>query len=183
MSAIPTIAEVLSEQLGRSPVEIETLIREALAEVNRRRWRKLSPEERAELQEELERARSVNEQPFPSEDIARIPLSLLPLFIRRVREDLATAREVWREAFDRYQELARSRTLWYHEKEHLQITAAEKKATLDPRVQEAAKGSLDLKQRVDALERAEANLLQELEVRLVLVRSGVLPDAEAIRPL
>ena len=101
MSAIPTIAEFISEQLGRSPVEIETLIREALAEVNRRRWRKLSPEERTHLQEELELARPVNEQLFPPEDIAQIPLSLLPLFIRRVREDLSTARQVWQEAFDR----------------------------------------------------------------------------------
>ncbi len=156
--------------VGLSPKRSTANIREALAEVNRRRWRTLSPDERVELQGDLERARSANEQPFPSEDIAQIPLSLLPLFIRRVREDLATARQVWREAFDRYQELARSRALWYHEKEHLQITAAEKKATLHPRVQEAARGSLDLKQCVDALERAEANLLQELEVRLVLVR-------------
>jgi hypothetical protein len=159
------------------------LIREALAEVNRRRWRKLSPEERAKLQEELEQARSVNEQPFPSEDIAQIPLSLLPLFIRRVRENLSTARQVWQEASDRYQEVGRSRTLWYHEKEHLQITAAQKKATLDPRVQEAYRRSYELRLRVDALERAETNLFQELEVRLVLVRSGVLPDPEAIRPL
>jgi hypothetical protein len=183
MSAIPTIAEVLSEQLGRSPLQMESMIREALAEVNRRRWRKLSPEERAHLQEELERARSVHEQPFPPEDIAQIPLPLLPFFIRRVGEDLATARHVWRDAYDRYLELERSCALMFHEKGRLQITVAEKKAGLDPRVQEASKLSRELHERVHALERAETNLLQELQVRVELVRLGVLPDPVAVRPL
>ena len=163
MSAIPTIAEFISEELGRSSVEIEVVDPRGPAEVNRRRWRNLAPEERTHLQEELDRARPVNEQLFPPEDIAQIPLSLLPLFIRRVREDLSTARQVWQEAFDRYQEVGRSRTLWYHEKVHLQITAAQKKATLDPRVQEVYRRSYELRLHVDALERAEANLFQERE--------------------
>jgi hypothetical protein len=41
--------------------------------------------------------------------------------------------------------------------------------------------SIAFKSKTEAVERAEANLLQELEVRLVLVRTGVLPDPEAVR--
>jgi hypothetical protein len=125
----------------------------------------------------------VEERPFPPEMIAGIPLSLLPFFVRRVREDLSVARSAWQEAFGQYQEFHRSLTLWYHEHERLQITAAEKKAAIDQRVQEASRKSIAFKTKTEALEHAEANLLQELEVRLVLVRTGVLPNPEAARLL
>jgi hypothetical protein len=183
MSFVPALAEVIGERIGRSPEEMKHLIQEGLAEAERRRWQALTPEQRAEVHEEMERARSVEERPFPPELIAGIPLSLLPFFVRRVREDLATVRAAWQEAFAQFQEISRTLTLWYHEHERLQITAAEKKAAIDPRVQDASRKSIAYKTKLEALERAEANLLQELEVRLVLVRTGVLPDPEAVRPL
>jgi hypothetical protein len=183
MSLIPTLAEILAERLGRTPNEMQLLLREALAESERRRWQSLTAEERESLNEELERARDADEPPFPPEVITRIPLSMLPFFVRRVRDDLATVRKAWYETFANFNELSRSLTLWYHEHEKLQITAAEKKASVDGRVQDASRKSRALKDKVDALEHAESNLLQELEVRLVLVRSGVLPDPEAVRPL
>ena len=59
----------------------------------------------------------------------------------------------------------------------------EKKGAIDSRFQEASRKSLELKRTVEAVEHAESNLLQELEVRLVLVRTGVLPDPEAVRAI
>ena len=181
MSVMPLFAEVLAERLGRDALEIEGVLHEALAEASRRRWEGLSPAQRADLEAELEAARDADAEPFPASDIVRMPLSLLPAFVRRARNDLAVARRAWQETQGAYQELLRRLTLWFHEEERLQITAAEKKAAIDPRVQAAAITALNMKQRVDALERAEGNLLQELEVRLVLVRAGVLPDPEAAR--
>ena len=183
MSFVPAIAEVLAERFGCPTAEVESLIREGLAESHRRRWRTLTAEERAQLQGEIERARSVEEQPFPPDTVTRIPLSLLPFFLRRIREDLATARAVWQEAHARHQDTYTARTIWYYEHENLQITVAQKKASLDPRVQDIELQAGEYKRRVEALERAEQNLMQELEVRLVLTRSGVLSDPEAVHPL
>lgn len=105
MSFVPTLAQVLSERLGRSPEEMSILIREGLAEAERRRWQALTPDQRDTLHAELERARSVDKRPFPPELITTIPLTLLPLFVRRVGDDLATARTVWQESFAQYLEL------------------------------------------------------------------------------
>lgn len=174
------IAELLAERCGRDVQEMKQLVVEAFSEMTRRRWATLSPQERQGLEAALERARFHEEPPFPAEVVAHIPLSLLPFFVRRVREDLATARAVWWEAYGRYREIQRTLALWYHEERKLQITAAEKKADIDPRVVEASTESHRLKTIVEGLERAEAHLLEELEVRLTLVRSGVLPDPEAV---
>ena len=174
------MAEILAERFDRDSAEMRTLLREAFAEVSRRRWAAMTPEEKQQIETEIERSRRGDEPPFPAEMVAHIPLSLLPFFVRRTREDLATARAVWSEAYQRYLEVQRTLTLWYHEQEHYQITAAEKKADIDPRVVEADKESRRFKAAVEQLERAESNLLQELEVRLVLVRAGVLPDPEAV---
>ncbi len=180
MSIIPMEAEILGERLGRDPKEMESLLREVLTEVSRRRWVAMSADEKQRLHEELERARSVDEEPFPADVAATIPLSMLPFFVRRVRDDLAVARGVWFEAYEGYQELLKKLTLRYYEQEGMQITVADRKAHVDPRVREASAHSLRQKKRLEALERAESNLLHELEVRLVLIRSGVVNDPEAV---
>lgn len=180
MSAIPLMATVLAERLGKDAEGCAQLLREVLAEVSRRRWSALNVDEKAQLHHKLESARPIDEEPFPASVAATIPLSMLPFFVRRIRDDLAVARRAWHDAYESYQNALRGTTLKYHEQKHLQITAAEKKATLDPAVAALGQESRRLKDRVESFERAEANLLHELEVRLELVRAGVLPDPDAV---
>ena len=79
-------------------------------------------------------------------------------------------------------ELSRTLALWHHEQEKLPITA-ERKAELDPRVQQADEKWLALKAQLEALERAETNLLEERNFWVLLVRSEVLSEPDAVRPL
>jgi hypothetical protein len=180
MSFQLVMSEILAERLERSPDEMGVLLKEAFAELSRRRWAALTPQEKEAVQAELENAKLSDQPIFPGEMVAHMPLSMMPFFVRRIREDLATARAAWLDAYQRYLELQKSMTLWYHEEKKYQITAAEKKADVDPRVMEVAAESRRLKSVVEQLERAESNVVQELEVRLVLVRAGVLPDPEAV---
>ena len=113
-------------------------------------------------------------EPIGLEEAHAVPLADLPKWIRITADQKAAFTYEWSVAFGNYKERRGSLALYFHREEHLQITAAEMKADIDPHVIEIGDYSWRMKERIAAFEIAERQLLQELEVKLALARSGAI---------
>lgn len=114
-------------------------------------------------------------EPIDATKAQAIPLSDLPVAIRRAAHLTACARAEWEMAYGHYRERQRALILYYHRDQGLGITAAEMKADIDPAVVDAAQYSLELKQRVAGFEAAERQLLQEFQLKLALAQTNSKP--------
>jgi len=111
-------------------------------------------------------------EPIGLEEAHAVPLADLPKWIRITADQKAAISYEWSVAFGNYKERRGSLALYFHREEHLQITAAEMKADIDPHVIEIGDYSWRMKERIVAFENAERQLLQEFQVKLALARVG-----------
>jgi hypothetical protein len=111
-------------------------------------------------------------EPIGLEAAHSVPLADLPKWIRITADQKAAISYEWSIAFGNYKERRGSLALYFHREKHLQITAAEMKADIDPHVIEIGDYSWRMKERIVAFENAERQLLQEFQVKLVLARAG-----------
>lgn len=103
---------------------------------------------------------------YTAENISSAPLEDLPELLHEIANKRICAEESWHAAFQNYLQVLSQQTIYFHEEDRLQITAASAKARMTTAVQDASWMSLTLRTLKESYLAAEKHVDYELRVRL-----------------